>query len=154
MIMNFSRLRRGEKSWKELGVLWMLLGWFLGVGLITLMPFAFGGENVRVISLVPFQELFTNGAGIGGSVLKEGIANVLLFVVGGVLFALARRTSVLRTMAFLTCFAIVIEVGQFILNIGRVSSIDDVIWAAIGSMIGAFVVRIAVSSKLVTSSAT
>lgn len=147
VLSNIQHVRQGRKMWKEVGLLWILLGWFLGAGLITLMPFSFGDEHTRVLSLIPFEELLTNGVGVGGAVVKEGLANVLLFVVGGALFSLVRRSTITFTTVFLTGFAIVIEAGQYVLNIGRVSSIDDVVWAALGALLGAGIVRMTSSAR-------
>jgi len=106
------------------------------------MPFAFGDEPTRVLTLIPFEELVTGGPGIGFAVVKEGLANVLLFVAGGFLFRLARRTTARRTVLALAVFAIFVETGQYVLNIGRMSSIDDVIWAIVGATVGATVMSI------------
>lgn len=142
IFLNRQSLRSGTVQWRGQIYLWLSLVWFLGTSLITLMPFAFGDEPTRVLTLIPFEELVTGGPGIGFAVVKEGLANVLLFVAGGFLFRLARRTTARRTVLALAVFAIFVETGQYVLNIGRVSSIDDVIWAVVGATVGATVMSI------------
>ena len=142
IFLNRQSLRSGTVQWRGQIYLWLSLVWFLGTSLITLMPFAFGDEPTRVLTLIPFEELVTGGPGIGFAVVKEGLANVLLFVAGGFLFRLARRTTARRTVLALAVFAIFVETGQYVLNIGRMSSIDDVIWAIVGATVGATVMSI------------
>lgn len=140
-ISNRKRIKAGQAQLSKLFLLWVFLGWVLGTGLITLMPAAFGGEPKSTLSLVPFQELISNGPGIGYSVIKEGIANILLFAVGGALYMLALKPSVGRVVLHLGFFAVVVEAGQFALGVDRISSVDDVIWAILGAAICAFTLR-------------
>lgn len=140
-ITNWKRVKAGQTQLSKLFLLWIFLGWILGTGLNTLMPAAFGGEPKSTLSLVPFQELILNGPGIGYSVIKEGLANILLFAVGGALYMLALKPSVGRVVLHLGLFAVVVETGQFALGIDRISSVDDVIWAVLGAAIGALTLR-------------
>lgn len=141
VISNRKRIKAGQVQLSKLFLLWILLGWTLGTCLITLMPASFGNEPKSTLSLVPFQELISNGPGIGYAVIKEGLANILLFAVGGALYMLALKPTVGRVVLHLGIFAVLVETGQFTLGIDRISSVDDVIWAVVGAAIGALALR-------------
>lgn len=148
IITNWKRVRSGQTQLSKLFQLWILLGWVLGTGLITLMPAAFGNEPKSTLSLVPFQELILNGPGVGYAVIKEGLANILLFAVGGAIYMLALKPTVGRAVLHLGLFAVLVETGQFTLGIDRISSVDDVIWAVLGAVIGAMTLRGWVKQKI------
>ena len=93
--------------------------------------------------MVPLQELVFHGPGIGCSVVKEGAANVFLFASGSVALSLYRRASAFQAAFVATGIALVIEVMQYVLALGRISSIDDLLWDFAGGQLGGtFVVRL------------
>ncbi|HJX78726.1 VanZ family protein [Glutamicibacter sp.] len=140
-ITNWERVKSGQTQLSKLFLRWIFLGWILATALITLMPASFGNEPQSTLSLIPFQELILNGPGIGYAVIKEGLANILLFAVGGALYMLAVKPSVGRAVLQLGILAVAVEAGQFALGINRISSVDDVVWAVLGTAIGAFALR-------------
>ncbi|WP_404285982.1 VanZ family protein [Glutamicibacter arilaitensis] len=153
IITNWKRVKSGQTQLSKLFLLWILLGWVLGTGLITLMPASFGNEPKSTLSLVPFQELILNGPGIGYAVIKEGLANILLFAVGGAIYMLALKPTVGCAVLHLGLFAVLVETGQFTLGIDRISSVDDVIWAVLGAVIGAMTLRGWVKQKIRSTAA-
>jgi glycopeptide antibiotics resistance protein len=138
LVVNWKKVRTRKIDWPRFFLAWCILAWFLGLGLITLMPTS-GVIGERAISLVPLQELIFHGPGIGYSVLKEGAANIFLFASGSVALSLYGRASVFQTALVATGIALVIEVLQYVLALGRISSIDDLLWAFTGGLLGSAV---------------
>lgn len=135
LVVNWKKIRTRNIDWPRLFLAWCILAWLLGVGLITIMPTSWGIRD-HSISLVPLQELILHGPGVGYSVLKEGAANIFLFASGSVALSLYRRASALQTALVATGIALVIEVLQYVLALGRISSIDDLLWAFAGGLLG------------------
>jgi glycopeptide antibiotics resistance protein len=119
----------------------VFLWWLWGVLLVTLYPTSWGDFNQRSISLLPFSVFAFDDSAVGRPSLLEVVSNVLMFFAGGfLLFALKRKIS--SVIYLLTACAVVIEIGQFIVGAGRVTSVDDVIWAAVGAALGAGCARL------------
>lgn len=135
LVVNWKKIRTRNIDWLRLFLAWCILAWLLGVGLITLMPTSWGIRE-HSISLVPLKELILHGPGVGYSVLKEGAANIFLFASGSVALSLYRRASAFQTALVATGIALVIEVMQYVLALGRISSIDDLLWAFAGGLFG------------------
>jgi glycopeptide antibiotics resistance protein len=135
LVVNWRKIRTRNIDWLRFFLVWCIVAWLLGVGLITLMPTSWGMRE-HSISLVPLQELILHGPGVGYSVLKEGAANIFLFASGSVALSVYRRASVFHTALVATGIALVIEVMQYVLVLGRVSSIGDLLWAFVGGLLG------------------
>jgi glycopeptide antibiotics resistance protein len=135
LVVNWKKIRTRNIDWPRLFLAWCIFAWLLGVGLITLMPTSWGIRD-HSISLVPLQQLILHGPGVGYSVLKEGAANIFLFASGSVALSLYGRASVFQTALMATGIALVIEVLQYVLALGRISSIDDLLWAFAGGLLG------------------
>ena len=128
---------------RELVLDTLVVLWLVGLGLVTLDP-----GRVPVprgsVELVPFRgilQLVTNAlwwqvpaAQIGG--------NVLLFVTGGLLLAWRRPWSLGRTVLVGGLISVAIETLQYVLALG-VASIDDVLLACVGTLLGAAAARLA-----------
>ncbi|MFL4474372.1 VanZ family protein [Paeniglutamicibacter sp. MACA_103] len=137
LAVNYRAIRNATRSWKSVAGTWLLSCWLLGVCLVTLMPRAGGALQERTISLVPLVHTFGTGLGAGNSNLVESLANVAMFAVGGFIMKLVAGSALSKVVVRCLVLAICIEVLQFALDLGRVSSLDDVIWAGLGSAIGA-----------------
>lgn len=147
LVVNWKKIRARNIDWLRFFLVWCIVVWILGVGLITLMPTSWGMTE-HSISLVPLQELILHGPGAGYSVIKEGAANIFLFASGSVALSLYRRATILETALMATGIALVIEVLQYVLALGRISSIDDLLWAFVGGLLGGAVgVRIRKRAK-------
>lgn len=120
--------------------------WLVGLGLVTLDP---GRAPVsRSLELVPLRDIVqmvahsvwwqVPAAQVGG--------NVLLFVPGGVLMAWRHPWSLARTVAVGGLTAAAIETAQYVLALG-VASVDDIVLACVGTLIGAAAAR-AVRSRV------
>lgn len=135
LVVNWKKIRTRNIGWPRFFLAWCILAWLLGIGLITIMPTSWGIRD-HSISLVPLQELILHGPGVGYSVIKEGAANIFLFASGSVALSLYRRASAFQTALVATGIALVIEVLQYVLALGRISSIDDLLWAFAGGLLG------------------
>ncbi len=101
--------------------------WFVAAGWLVFTP----GHSGR-LNLVPFD--------FGGAATAfEPVANILLFVpLGMLLSTLGRR--VLAVVGAGLAVSLVIEVTQYLLNIGRTADVNDLIENTLGTLIGWLVV--------------
>ncbi|WP_425582973.1 VanZ family protein [Zhihengliuella alba] len=120
--------------------LWATSSWLVGVFLVTLYPQAWGMEPGRALSLVPFASFGGSDLGVGNSVLFEVAANCLMFLIGGFLLQFATDKPG-RIVGFCLGMAVLVEVLQYAFAASRVASVDDVIWAGVGSAVGLFLAR-------------
>jgi glycopeptide antibiotics resistance protein len=116
----------------------VLVTWLLGVAAVTLLPA--GGLRGRSADLVPFRStlrMVTDAVDWEVATAQAG-GNVALFVPLGLLLPLlsATRYSLGRTLAIASTIGVCIETAQWLLALGRVTSIDDVIFAALGATMG------------------
>lgn len=111
--------------------------WLLALLLLTVTSGQRGG---RYTDLVPFHELYVYiTSSVDASIPISHIGgNLLLFVPFGVLAPLRFRR--LRGWRALTCVAGVLAVGvelsQFVMGLGRTTTVDDVILAVTGALVG------------------
>lgn len=105
----------------------------VGMILVTLMPTGYSNDMVQ---LVPFESIMeTWELATTRAIINSLLLNVMLFVpFGFFLYLLIRRELLTTVLACIT--SIVIEMMQYILPIGRVTNIDDVILNTIGGIIG------------------
>ncbi|MEV6065976.1 VanZ family protein [Nocardia sp. NPDC052001] len=111
-----------------------------------------GGE--RGVSLLPLRDLFdTLGDGPEQAVVQVG-ANMIVFLPLGLLLPLRlpRFAGVGRMFLVGAALSALLEIAQYALDLGRVSSVDDVLMNASGAAIGAAltgtVYKIAVRAQL------
>ena len=103
---------------------------------MTLMPGAGAGIVPGRVSLVPLRDLLTMGpVGIGG--------NLLIFAALGFFAPMrfAALASVPRILALGAGCSVLIETAQYVLQLDRVSSVDDVLVNATGAVLAALVAR-------------
>lgn len=138
LAVHLLRHRGTQPKWLRLLMTWLVLCWGLGVAFVTLFPDALGqpydatsGLPARNLDLVPFAF----SAGDGPSAI-EVAANTVMFFVGGLLIAAKWRLNAFRTMVAGICIGLTVEALQFAFGIGRVSSVDDVLWAGLGALGG------------------
>jgi glycopeptide antibiotics resistance protein len=120
----------------------------VGMVLVTLMP---TGYNNDMVQLVPFQSIIeTWELATTRAIINSLLLNVLLFVpFGFFLYLLTRKEFFTTIMACIT--SILIEVMQYVLPIGRVTNIDDVILNTIGGIIGMLIGVIVLKLEMVYS---
>ncbi|PVC65411.1 hypothetical protein DBP18_31325 [Streptomyces sp. CS081A] len=127
---------------------------FGAVALLALVPFllvtlshgyGYGAESR--ISAVPFREILDASAhadlDLSDVRAVNLVGNVLLLVPFGAAaaFLWSGRRRVLKTALAGAVFSLIVEVAQYVLSLGRVSSVDDVLLNTAGAALGAFLVR-------------
>ncbi|WP_062201450.1 VanZ family protein [Demequina salsinemoris] len=121
-----------------------LLAWAVCVASVTLT--GTGDVGRRSVSLVPFAEiveLMTNSVWWQVPFVQIG-GNVAMFVPFGLLLAIHPRWGVGRSVLVGFVIVTAIETAQFALATGRVASVDDVILAVVGTLLGALLAKGAV----------
>ncbi|BFU42626.1 VanZ family protein [Krasilnikovia sp. MM14-A1004] len=128
--------RRGASAWRmslaEVAIVYGTLPFLW----MTMMPGAGAGAVPGRVSLVPLRDLATMGPiGIGG--------NLLVFATLGFFAPLrfAALASVPRMLALGAGCSILIETAQYVLQLDRVSSVDDVLLNAAGAGLAALASR-------------
>lgn len=143
-------LRKGRRpALGRVTLLWLLASWLQGVLLVTVLLSVLGTvlaagapgppvpPRVERLDLVPLRTFFQDGPGLGGIAAWERLGNILMFLVGGFLTALALNWKVARTAAAFLLLGVVIEALQYWVPDHRAVTTDDVLWAAFGGTFGA-----------------
>ncbi|SDK35628.1 VanZ family protein [Lacicoccus qingdaonensis] len=105
----------------------------VGMILVTLMPTDYPNQ---MIQLVPFSSITeTLEYATPRAIVNSLLMNIILFIPFGLFLYILTRKPFLTTV--LACLmSISIEVLQYVLPIGRISNIDDVILNTLGGIIG------------------
>jgi hypothetical protein len=103
---------------------------------MTMLPGSRAGQVPGRVSVVPFRDLATMPP-------DQVVGNLLVFAAFGFLAPLrfAALTSVARVLALGAGLSIVVEVGQYVLQLDRVSSVDDVLLNTAGAGLAALASR-------------
>ncbi|MFB7874391.1 VanZ family protein [Nocardia sp. NPDC056064] len=125
-----------RRSIAEVGVLVGTLPW------VWMILTPTGGE--RAVSLVPLRDLVDTLGAAPSTILVQVGANVAVFVPLGFLLPLRfpRWSSVARMTLVGAAASSVLEIAQYVLDLGRVSSIDDVLMNAAGAGLGAWLAAV------------
>jgi VanZ family protein len=119
-------------SLAEVGILYGTLPWLW----LTLMPAGTGPAAHGTVSLVPLRDLATMPT-------YQVVGNLL--VLGALGFFAPLRFAVLasmpRVLALAATCSILVESAQYVLQLGRVSSVDDVLLNTIGAGLAALASR-------------
>lgn len=101
------------------------------------------GVGVSGVSLVPFADLWATLDGPGQAAFVQVGGNLLVFAALGAMLPVrsARFASLARIAAVAAGASLTVEVLQYALRLGRVSSVDDVIVNATGAVLAAIVTR-------------
>ncbi|MFF3441586.1 VanZ family protein [Streptosporangium sp. NPDC002721] len=101
------------------------------------------GAGVSGVSLVPFADLWATLHGPGQAAFVQVGGNLLVFAALGAMLPVrsARFASLTRIAAVAAGASLTVEVLQYALGLGRVSSVDDVIVNAAGAVLAAIVTR-------------
>ncbi|MEU4536278.1 VanZ family protein [Streptosporangium sp. NPDC023825] len=101
------------------------------------------GAGVPGVSLVPFADLWTTLHGPGQAAFVQVGGNLLVFAALGAMLPVrsARFASLAGIAAVAAGASLAVEVLQYALRLGRVSSVDDVIVNATGAALAAIVTR-------------
>jgi hypothetical protein len=136
VLARFRRAAGVSSAWRislaEVGMVYGTVPWVW----MTLMPGPGAGVVAGRLSLVPLRDLITMGAlGIGGNLL---VLAALGFFAPMRFAALA---SVPRILALGAACSVLIETAQYVLQLDRVSSVDDVLLNAAGAGLAALASR-------------
>ncbi len=103
---------------------------------LTMLPGAFAGRVPGRVSLVPLRDLVTMPAG-------QVIGNLLVFAALGFLAPMrfSGLASLPRILALAAAASASIEVAQYVLQLDRVSSVDDVLLNTAGAGLAALASR-------------
>ncbi|WP_433247339.1 VanZ family protein [Streptosporangium sp. CA-135522] len=95
------------------------------------------------ISLIPFTDLWTVFRGSGETAFVQVGGNLLVFAALGAMLPVrsARFASAARIAAVAATASLIVEVLQYVLRLGRVSSADDVLVNTAGAVLAALVTR-------------
>ncbi|MER7247545.1 VanZ family protein [Kribbella sp. NPDC000426] len=128
-------VRRG-RPWRiavaEVGIVYGTLPWVW----MTLIPGSHAGVAPRRVSLVPLHDLVTMPG-------PQIVGNLFVFAALGFLAPLrfAALASVPRILALAAGCSIAIEVSQYVFQLDRVSSVDDVLLNTAGAGLAALASR-------------
>ncbi|MER5888301.1 VanZ family protein [Streptomyces sp. NPDC001941] len=140
--------RQPDHAYKAATVLFVLLLLFILAA--TLIPTQAIGSGDHTTSLRPGEGLLDGGRGMlpeeRRMAVRLQIANAAMFLPLGALGTFLART-IPTWIAFGTCtaFSVIIETGQFLMNVGRVVDIDDVLLNSLGGGIGCLLARAAMT---------
>lgn len=139
-VANRVRLPSRRLAAGRMTLIWIMACWLAGVLMITVIA-SLGMENYfhpgSQVDLIPFRTLVEDGPGLGGIAVGERLANIAMFLVGGLVTAVAMGWGVGRTAVVFLVFGAVIEAVQFVVPGSRAVTTDDVLWAVIGGALGA-----------------
>src|SRR5690349_19576675 len=116
----------------EVGILY----WTVPLVWMTMLPGSGAGVVPGRVSLVPLRDLVTMSAG-------QIVGNLLLFAAVGSLAPMrfAVLASLPRILAVAAAGSTAIEVAQYVLQLDRVSSVDDVLLNTVGAGLAALASR-------------
>ena len=119
-------------SLAEVGIVYGTVPWVW----MTMLPGSRAGEVPGRVSLVPLLDLMTMDRG-------QVVGNLLVFAALGFFAPLrfAPLASVPRILALAAGCSVLVEVAQYVLQLDRVSSVDDVLLNATGAGLAALASR-------------
>ncbi|MFE1593029.1 VanZ family protein [Nocardia sp. NPDC058705] len=123
-----------QRSLTEVGIVAGTLPW------VWMILTPTGGT--RSVSVVPLRDLAATMGEFSFDTIVQIGANTAMFVPLGFLLPLRfpRFTGVWRMLILGAALSATLEIAQYVLDIGRVSSVDDVLMNAAGAGIGAHLV--------------
>lgn len=121
-----------RRSVSEVGIVYGTAPWVW----LTMLPGSGAGTAAGQVSLVPLRDLVAMPA-------FQVVGNLLVLAALGLLAPVrfASLASVPRVLALAAACSALIEVGQYVLRLGRVSSIDDVLLNTAGAGLAALASR-------------
>ncbi|MCP3803337.1 VanZ family protein [Allokutzneria sp. A3M-2-11 16] len=119
-------------SLAEVGMVYGTVPWVW----MTMLPGSRAGQVPGRVSLVPFQDLFAMGT-------AQIIGNLLVLAALGAFAPLrfAALASLPRILALAAGCSLLIETAQYVLQLDRVSSVDDVLVNTAGAVLAALASR-------------
>jgi len=101
------------------------------------------GSRERSVNLVPLRDLATLLDADTATIVVQLVGNLLVFFVLGLCLPVrfAALAGLARVLAVAAAGSVFVEVLQYTLDLGRVSSVDDVLLNAAGAGLGALASR-------------
>ncbi|WP_228538217.1 VanZ family protein [Nocardia sp. XZ_19_385] len=101
-------------------------------------------EGEQQVILVPLRDLFETVTEASSNTVIQVTANTVLFLPLGFLLPLRfpRLAGVVRVTLIGAALSASLEIAQYVLDLGRYTSIDDVLMNAAGAGIGAYLARL------------
>ncbi|GAB2841685.1 hypothetical protein GCM10022221_46160 [Actinocorallia aurea] len=126
-----------RRSLAEVGVVYGTVPWVW----MILLPG--GGDVPRQVSPVPLRDLLDVLAAAPATATVQIVGNLLVFAALGALAPLRfpALASVPRVLALAAASSLLVETAQYVLGLGRVSSIDDILLNASGAAFAALASR-------------
>jgi glycopeptide antibiotics resistance protein len=131
-----ARRRGGTGAWRtslaEVGIVYGTVPWVW----MIMLPGSRAGTVPGRVSLVPLRDLLTMPT-------SQIVGNLLVFAALGFFTPLrfAALASVPRTLALAAGFSVLVETAQYVLQLDRVSSVDDVLLNTAGAGLAALASR-------------
>ncbi|MEV6276072.1 VanZ family protein [Nocardia sp. NPDC051832] len=137
-----ARVRQGrapEQAFRDTAAEAGILGGTLPWVWMILTP----ADGERQVILVPLRDLFETLTEASSNTVVQVTANMVLFLPLGFLLPLRfpRCAGVLRMTLVGAGLSASLEIAQYVLDLGRYTSIDDVLMNAAGAGIGAYLAR-------------
>jgi hypothetical protein len=129
---------RAARAWRvSLAEVGIVYGTVPPVWLI-LLP---GDEDGAVVSLVPLRDLLTVLTGGPLTVTVQIVGNLLVFAAFGLLGPVRWRIGLRQVLVLAASASATLEILQYVLDLGRVTDLDDVVLNAGGAVLAATVSR-------------
>ncbi|MET8798033.1 VanZ family protein [Nocardia sp. NPDC004568] len=128
-----------RKSTAEVGIVYGTVPWIW----LIMMPGEQAGAVPGRVSLVPLRDLVAILSGGQMTATIQVVGNLLVFAALGFFAPLrfASLASVSRILVFAAGCSVLVEVAQYVLQLDRVSSVDDVLLNASGAGLAALASR-------------
>ncbi|MUM19510.1 VanZ family protein [Mycobacterium sp. CBMA271] len=97
--------------------------------------------GTRSVQWMPFADLAALRTADVATVVEQVGGNLLVFAAAGFFLPIRFRIGLWAVVGLAACSSVLVEVLQFILDIGRVSSVDDVLLNAAGAGLAALCSR-------------
>ena len=126
------KLDNGKKLVRFISYIGLIMT-LIGIFLVTLLP---SSNPERMTQFVPFLSIVeTWEQATWRAIVNSLLMNIILFIpFGFFLYVLIRKFTI--TILLTILFSLLIELLQYLMPIGRISNIDDVLLNAAGGIIG------------------
>lgn len=131
-IKNGYQLDTIYKKMKYLSMIGLLMS-VVGICLVTLMPTSNDSDIVQLTPFESIQDLWYYAT--TEALINSVLMNIVLFIPASFFLYIIIRRELLTTVLCLL-MSVFIETMQYLLPIGRITSIDDIILNSIGGILG------------------
>lgn len=139
VVWVLARRRSGTSAWvwrmslAEVGIVYGTVPWVW----MIMSP----GSDTSRVSLVPLRDLLAVLADGPVTATVQVVGNLLVFAALGFFAPIRFAVSVPRILALAAGCSVLVEVAQYVLQLNRVSSVDDVLLNTLGAGLAALASR-------------